>query len=649
MHKSDLFTQFSESFRGKEISCTSRAPTVGHNEMDSDVEVDEGIEGEDEEDVLQGIVKSTKGKRLAVGTQKNYASKQKALRLFIIQHDHSVTVNDISSDDDLVTYINSHIQVVENFIASNSYKQPETLSGLNASSTISGYICSVKNLYKKVKDPELRHIPEEMETSFAEYSAGFVKNIAQAAEDGLVKQTHGKLPLTVVAYKSIASKALQVSGRSSTFAHVYGLLAWNLVQRAVTVAGIHTFNISWKDDALMIHISRHKGDQTGSSAFARHLYANPTHVPECCPVLGMAMYLFTGRFRGGNGAVRLKLFEETEKTYSKWLRDRLRDGTLTVDDLCGCRVEDLGTHSYRKGATTFADSCPGGPSGTAVNLRAGWREGRSRERYTFPTDGQDQYLGRMLSLLPIVNIKEFCILPPHFHHELDARYREIMTIDVWEEIIPAYSTFPEGFKTALRFMLASLVFAHKQHTLERILNPMHPLFSSRVYTGGYLEELKDVVIEPKCRLCKECGMAVTGIPVHWWTHLDSLESVLSAVEGVSQQLKEMPEKVTTLIEQRVEIGAQHLTPNAVESIIAPLKQKLDSVVSHLSQQQQRAEQPAVDNIAVLGYDSDGSVGGDNMYDSWKWKGKIGMYVPEDYRFVATTCSNLWDMWFYGDR
>ncbi len=103
MHKSDLFTQFSESFRGKEISCTSRAPTVGHNEMDSDVEVDEGIEGEDEDDVLQGIVKSTKGKRLAVGTQKNYASKQKALRLFNIQHDHSVTVNDISSDDDLVT------------------------------------------------------------------------------------------------------------------------------------------------------------------------------------------------------------------------------------------------------------------------------------------------------------------------------------------------------------------------------------------------------------------------------------------------------------------------------------------------------------------------------------------------------------------
>jgi hypothetical protein len=579
--------------------------------MDSDVEVDEGFEGEDEEDVLQGIVKSTKGKRLAVGTQKNYAAKQKALRLFIVQHDHSVTANDISSDDDLVTYINSHIQVVENFIASNSYKQPETQTGLNATSTISGYICSVKNLYKKVKDPELRHMPEEMETSFADYSAGFVKTTAQAAEDGLVKQTHGKLPLTVVAYKSIASKALQVSGRSSTFAHVYGLLAWNLVQRAVTVAGIHTFNISWKDDALMIHISRHKGDQTGSSAFARHLYANPTHVPECCPVLGMAMYLFTGRFRGGNGAVRLKLFEETEKTYSKWLRDRLRDGTLTVDDLCGCRVEDLGTHSYRKGATTFADSCPGGPSGTAVNLRAGWREGRSRERYTFPTDGQDQYLGRMLSLLPIVNIKEFCILPPHFHHELDVRYRDIMTNDAWEVIIPAYSTFPEGFKTALRFMLASLVFAYKQHTLERILNPMHPLFSSRVYTGGYLEQLKDVVIEPKCRLCKDCGMTVTGIPVHWWTHLDSLESVLTAVEGVSQQLKEMPEKVTTLIERRVEIGAQHLTPNAVESIIAPLKQQLDSVVSHLSQQQQRAAQPAVvDNSAVLGYDSDDSVGGD---------------------------------------
>lgn len=156
----------------------------------------------------------------------------------------------------------------------------------------------------------------------------------------------------------------------------------------------------------------------------------------------MAIFLFSGKFFCGEvtdeGTVRLCLFEEDEKTFSKWFRDKLTDGTLTDDDVEGLTPEELGTHSYRKGATTHSDAFPGGPSGTAVNLRAGWREEKSRERYTFPTEGQDQFLGRVLALLPISDMQAFCILPPHFH-SFDLRYVELMTNDVWEEIIPSYS------------------------------------------------------------------------------------------------------------------------------------------------------------------------------------------------------------------
>ena len=75
---------------------------------------------------------------------------------------------------------------------------------------------------------------------------------------------------------------------------------------------------------------------------------------------------------------------------------------------------DIGTHSVRKGATSF---CNGGstvgPSGTAVNLRGGWTMGGIQDTYMRYERASDQYVGRTLSGLPI-NRKDFALLPPFF-------------------------------------------------------------------------------------------------------------------------------------------------------------------------------------------------------------------------------------------
>lgn len=158
--------------------------------------------------------------------------------------------------------------MVDKFVACYSYKDPVTRTGIRAKSKVTGYVSSIKYLYKEAADPDLRQVPEVIETSLKSYISGFVKTRAMKQEEGQKKQLEGNRPLSVGAYRVIAAKAMAACGKSSAFAHLYGLLDWNVIQRAVTIGSIHTSSIYWSGDCLMINIARHKEDQTGASAFA---------------------------------------------------------------------------------------------------------------------------------------------------------------------------------------------------------------------------------------------------------------------------------------------------------------------------------------------------------------------------------------------
>ncbi len=75
---------------------------------------------------------------------------------------------------------------------------------------------------------------------------------------------------------------------------------------------------------------------------------------------------------------------------------------------------ELGTHSFRKGASTYASSKNGGPSMVSIYHRAGWCIGNVQKRYIFPTIvGQDQMVARVLCGLPWQDEIYFFIFP-HF-------------------------------------------------------------------------------------------------------------------------------------------------------------------------------------------------------------------------------------------
>lgn len=101
----------------------------------------------------------------------------------------------------------------------------------------------------------------------------------------------------------------------------------------------------------------------------KHVFANPTN-PLVCPVLSLAVYIFC---LGPHGQ-RTVLFGsgDPEARFSKWLHLICKEYEHFLRDEHGVKIGDLGTHSIRKGVTTYLQGLQNGPSNVAIWLRAGW-------------------------------------------------------------------------------------------------------------------------------------------------------------------------------------------------------------------------------------------------------------------------------------
>jgi hypothetical protein len=239
--------------------------------------------------------------------------------------------------------------------------------------------------------------------------------------------------------------------------HLFTLLSWNLVARSVSVAKLLFHHLSWRDDALIVNLPKHMGDEEGANAMERHVFANPLR-PEICPILALAIVVFGSsgifgeRFVAGDEAeemkddnvlppaggflVRQSLFggSKAEAAFSAWLRRMvIEEERFTVQEL-GAIPEDIGTHSFRKGCATYLASFPGGPSAIAIYLRAGWSLGQIPTRYVHAGEGADQFVGRLATGLDMTST-DFAVLPAHFDNTFALSEQQ------WKTIVPGYGKF----------------------------------------------------------------------------------------------------------------------------------------------------------------------------------------------------------------
>jgi hypothetical protein len=160
-----------------------------------------------------------------------------------------------------------------------------------------------------------------------------------------------------------------------------------------------------------------KNDQEGERPKdPRHIYANVVQ-PAICPILSLAIHFLC------NGVVEAgKIFNGTAQydRYSKMLRRLFEhEGVAAFLRNVGLDPKELGTHSIRKGATTYCTSgSTQSPSVIAIYLRAGWKVEGVQNRYLRYEAAGDQYVGRTVCGLP-VDDAQFAALPPLFENHSD--------------------------------------------------------------------------------------------------------------------------------------------------------------------------------------------------------------------------------------
>jgi hypothetical protein len=175
-------------------------------------------------------------------------------------------------------------------------------------------------------------------------------------------------------------------------------------------------HLMWKNDYFGLSFSHVKNDQDGSqNRHPRHIYANPDNYLLCC-VTAIFEYLlcYPGLFKDEHSM----LFPgpSPEERFSDNLArvlEKHKDELLTY----GYVPSDLGVHSIRKGASTYASSgTTAAPSSIAVNNRGGWTLGGARDVYMLYERAGDQYVGRILSGMDVLSPKFGARCPDFIYH-----------------------------------------------------------------------------------------------------------------------------------------------------------------------------------------------------------------------------------------
>ena len=259
-------------------------------------------------------------------------------------------------------------------------------------------------------------------------------------------------------------------------------------------------HMEWRNDALCIYFAHMKNDQSGDRPRdPRHVYANPI-IPEICPVLALGVYLICFPIEKEN----LFLFPGNSQydRYRKVLGRICENEAKAELESRGIKSKDIGTHSVRKGASSFCSSgstaCP--PS-VAVNLRAGWAMGGVQDRYFRYEAAGDQYVGRTVSGLPLMQ-PQFAILPPCFKELTDL---------VDEVLIECFPNLPSSMKLVGEFCLASIIY--DQSFIAQNFHEIHSLyFSSLFRNAARFSQMQDMV---ECRMPTiNDQITATGIPPH---------------------------------------------------------------------------------------------------------------------------------------
>jgi hypothetical protein len=354
-----------------------------------------------------------RSKRIADSTRKTYASYVRRFKEYIEQKYPSLVDNsgNIKLECLNINIMDNFFTQIGNGQASGIMDSPDDEKNecepLATMSVLNNFRSAIRSMFvdKNIK------VPEWYDKELSPLFQGFKKEWAKLDRDGIrVVGEEGKAPFSFSIYRLVMMCAF----KSNPFAHLFGLLCWNLMARGDNVEDINLNNLGWNEDALTIRFGHAKNDQTGEKSIStevRHVYANPI-TPSICPILSLAVFLsccfsapsdrlFIGKRQKDRMLHNIHSILQEDETQQRLLA-------------LGVKPTHYGNHSFRKGSSTFVSSgSVGGPSVISVIRRAGWSMGDVLGRYLKADAAGDQYVGRAACGLPISS-PSFAVLPPHF-------------------------------------------------------------------------------------------------------------------------------------------------------------------------------------------------------------------------------------------
>ncbi|KAL7561466.1 hypothetical protein ACA910_010981 [Epithemia clementina (nom. ined.)] len=322
-------------------------------------------------------------------------------------------------------------------------------------------------------------------------------------------------------------------------------------------------------DSVEIFFGHSKTDQLGENAkYPHHIFANPCN-PLVCPVLALALY-FGCCFNTAQSADSLLFPGHLQHDHFK---DQLDQCLIAHRDdvaVLGYQHGDIGTHSIRKGATTYLSSLPGGPPPTAICIRGGWTMGHVKDIYMRYATAGDEFVGRCLCLLPLLQAK-FEVSPPHFG--------ELVGDDMAKEMVS--SQYPlvhlvNGFGKLCRMCLASTVY-HREFVLSFPSNHVICVTSQVLCheaTVLFFDENADVVKTTMPWI--DTAHHFSGIP----PHVAALHNLMVVRDEQQLLVDQFMERMKALLDEQ---GIQHGGALTAQNLRDILDEGLAEICGHLEQ------------------------------------------------------------------
>lgn len=282
----------------------------------------------------------------------------------------------------------------------------------------------------------------------------------------------------------------------------------------------------------------------------------------------------------------------------------------------GLTPDDIGTHSIRKGSSTYTMSgSTSGPSIISVCQRAGWSYGDVLERYLRYEAAGDNYVGRVVCGLP-ADSPDFSLLPPHFN-------RTRVSVDDVKRYFPSINDL--RLNEILSHCLASVLY-HLDF-LNKHLPKTAGFRSSLILSDSdNVERLTDAIIVGS----RSEYMSATGIPPYIL--------ILMKLFGIEVRLEDFPEELAKIIEKILQdngAAAANVTPELIFSTIDQgMKRAVDKHFPRVEGALNAAPAPNPTGIQ-------------NKFGLHMWGGKLHR-LPSDYDLPTVSVPVAWRLWIHGN-